>query len=274
MLGNAMFRIFSETSQFDVFGSVRRESARRHFRAEVQAQILSGVDVENQDMLTRVFGMVQPDVVINCVGLVKQLSDVDDPMYTIPINSLLPHRLSALCKVAGARLVHISTDCVFSGAKGGYVETDCPDAKDLYGRSKLLGEVDSPHAFTVRTSIIGHELAGNRSLINWFLSQEGTAKGYSRAIFSGLPTVVLARVIRDVIIPRPDLHGVYHVAAAPISKLDLLQLVAEVYSKQITLVPDETLVIDRSLDAGRFRAATGYAAPAWREMIDAMYANK
>jgi dTDP-4-dehydrorhamnose reductase len=268
-----MFQVFSETPQFQVFGSARSESARRHFPEQLQRQILCGVDVENQDALTRIFGLVRPDVVINCVGLVKQLADVDDPMYTIPINSLLPHRLSALCKVAGARLVHISTDCVFSGAKGGYVETDFPDANDLYGRSKLLGEVDAPHAFTVRTSIIGHELAGNRSLINWFLSQEGTTRGYSRAIFSGLPTVVLARVIRDVIIPRPDLHGVYHVAAAPISKLDLLQLVAAVYGKEITLVPDQGLVIDRSLDAGRFRAATGYIAPGWKEMIDAMYAH-
>lgn len=273
MLGNAMFQVFSAAPQFQVFGSARSASARRHFAAHLQQQILCGVDVENQDGLTRLFGAVRPDVVINCVGLVKQLADVDDPMYTIPINSLLPHRLAALCKVAGARLIHISTDCVFSGDKGGYLESDVPDADDLYGRSKLLGEVDAPHAFTVRTSIIGRELEGNRSLINWFLSQQGSARGYSRAIFSGLPTVVLAGVIRDVIIPRPDLHGVYHVAAAPISKLALLQLVADVYGKQITLVPDEQLVIDRSLDAGRFRGATGYTAPEWREMITAMHAN-
>lgn len=274
MLGNAMFQIFSGAPQFQVFGSARNESARRHFPEALRSQIVCGVDVENQDSLTRVFGAVRPDVVINCVGLVKQLADVDDPMYTIPINALLPHRLAALCKVAGARLVHISTDCVFSGDKGGYVETDFPDANDLYGRSKLLGEVDAPHAFTVRTSIIGHELVGNRSLINWFLSQEGTARGYSRAIFSGLPTVVLASIIRDVIIPRPDLHGVYHVAAAPITKFDLLQMVADVYGKDIALMPDENLIIDRSLDAGRFQAATGYTAPAWRQMIELMHTHK
>lgn len=272
MLGNAMFRVFSEAAGNAVFGSVRSASARRHFPEALQDNILHGVDVENQDALARLFGTVQPELVINCVGLVKQLAESDDPLLTIPINSLLPHRLAGLCRVAGARLVHISTDCVFSGAKGGYVESDFPDADDLYGRTKLLGEVDYPHAITVRTSIIGHELGGSRSLVNWFLAQQGSVRGYTRAIFSGLPTVVLANVVRDVIAPRPDLRGLYHVAAQPISKFDLLRLVSDVYAKRITIEPNDALVIDRSLDAGRFRAATGYCAPAWEEMIKAMHA--
>jgi dTDP-4-dehydrorhamnose reductase len=271
MLGNAMFRVFSELRDNAVFGSVRSESARRHFPDELQKNIVCGVDVENHDSLARVFGAVQPDLVINCVGLVKQLAESDDPVLTIPINSLLPHRLAALCQVAGARLVHISTDCVFSGDKGGYVETDFPDADDLYGRTKLLGEVDYPHAITVRTSIIGHELAGSRSLVNWFLAQEGTVRGFTRAIFSGLPTVVLAKVVRDVIAPRPELRGLYHVAAQPISKFDLLRLVADVYGKRIGIQADDALAIDRSLDAARFRAATGFRAPAWEDMIRTMH---
>lgn len=271
MLGNAMFRVFSEVANNAVFGSMRSESARRHFPEALQQNILSGVDVENQDSLARLFGAVRPELVINCIGLVKQLAESDDPVLTIPINSLLPHRLAALCRVAGARLVHISTDCVFSGEKGGYVEGDFPDADDLYGRTKLLGEVDYPHAITVRTSIIGHELAGSRSLVNWFLAQEGTVNGYTRATFSGLPTVVLAKVVRDVIAPRPALHGLYHVAAKPIAKFDLLRLVAEVYGKRITIEPNDALVIDRSLDAERFRAATGYSTPSWEEMIRTMH---
>lgn len=274
MLGNAMFRVFSEIPGNAVFGSVRSESARRHFPEAFQQNIVHGVDVENQDSLARLFGKVQPALVINCVGLVKQLAESDDPVLTIPINSLLPHRLAALCQVAGSRLVHVSTDCVFSGEKGAYVESDFPDADDLYGRTKLLGEVDYPHAVTVRTSIIGHELAGNRSLINWFLGQEGSVKGFTRAIFSGLPTVVLAQVIRDVIVPRPALRGLYHVAAQPISKFDLLSLVANVYGKRIDIVPNEALVIDRSLNADRFHAATGYVAPAWPELITTMHAYR
>jgi dTDP-4-dehydrorhamnose reductase len=272
MLGNAMFRIFSEGDGFTVFGTARSAAARSHFGEELSERILCGVDVENHDALARVFGLAQPALVINCVGVVKQLAESDDPLLTIPINSLLPHRLAALCRVAGARLVHISTDCVFSGDRGGYLESDFADADDLYGRTKLLGEVDYPHAVTLRTSIIGHELTGKRSLVNWFLAQQGPVKGYTRAIFSGLPTVVLARVVRDVIVPRSELQGVYHVAAEAISKFDLLKLVGEVYGKRIEVLPDEALVIDRSLDATRFRDATGYAAPAWDEMIKSMHA--
>jgi dTDP-4-dehydrorhamnose reductase len=272
MLGNAMFRIFSELPEHEVFGTARSASARRHFSAVLGENIVCGVDVENHDSLARLFGQVRPEFVINCIGVVKQLAESEDPLLTIPINSLLPHRLAALCKIAGARLVQVSTDCVFSGEKGGYVESDFPDAHDLYGHSKLLGEVDYPHAITLRTSIIGHELDGKRSLVNWFLSQEGTVKGFTRAIFSGLPTVVLARLVRDVILPRPELHGLYHVAAAPIAKFDLITLIARVYGKHITIRPDEELVIDRSLDASRLRQETGYVAPPWEELIRAMHA--
>jgi len=274
MLGNAMFRVFSDVQKYDVYGSARSASAKNYFKEDARQKIICGVDVENHDSLTRLFGEVKPDVVINCIGLVKQLAAADEPLLTIPINSMLPHRLAALCRVGGARLVQISTDCVFSGKKGAYMEQDFPDADDLYGRTKYLGEVDAGHAITLRTSIIGHELAGNRSLVNWFLSQYGSVKGYTRAIFSGLPTVVLARIIRDIVIPRPELHGVYHVAAKPISKYDLLNLVAKVYGKQITIVADENLVIDRSLNAGRFRDVTGYVAPEWEEMIKLMYSYK
>lgn len=271
MLGNAMFRVLSEQSDLRVFGSARNASARRYFHEQWQPNILGGVDVENHDSLVRLFGEVRPDVVINCVGLVKQLADADDPLQAIPINALLPHRLAALCRAGGARFIHISTDCVFSGTKGGYLESDFADADDLYGRSKFLGEVAYPHSITLRTSIIGHELSGARSLVNWFLAQQGTIKGFTRAVFSGQPTVVLAGVVRDHVLPRPDLSGLYHVAAAPINKYDLLRLVAQIYRKDIEIVADERLVIDRSLDASRFREVTGYRAPSWEEMIQSMY---
>ena len=270
MLGNAMFRTFAADARFSVTGTVRNISSRRWFEESLQERILPGVEVEQADSLAAAFRAVKPALVINCVGVVKQLAAADDPLITLPINALLPHRLAALCDIAGARLVQISTDCVFSGAKGGYVESDFPDADDLYGRSKLLGEVDYPHAITLRTSIIGHELGGARSLVNWFLAQQGPVKGFTKAIFSGLPTVVLAELVRDVLVARPELHGLYHVAAAPIAKYDLLQLVAEVYGKQIDIVPSDALVIDRSLDAGRFHAATGYTAPAWPALIARM----
>jgi len=267
MLGNTVLRLIAQSTEYQVFGSVRSSAARRLLPSDLHPSLIVGVDVENIDSLTRLFAVVHPDVVINCVGLVKQLAEADDPLAAIPINALLPHRLARLCEVAGARLVHISTDCVFSGTKGMYTEADDSDAKDLYGRSKYLGEVDYPHAITLRTSIIGYELDSARSLIGWLLSQEGSVKGYKHAIFSGLPTVELARVIRDHVIPRPELHGVYNVSAEPINKFELLTLVAQIFGKTIDIVADEQLVVDRSLDSTRFRRATGFKPKPWQELI-------
>lgn len=271
MLGNAAYRVLSANPDLSVFGTARSEGSRKFFSEPLAEKIILGVDVENQDSLIKAFGTIRPDVVINCVGLVKQLADANDPLQAVPINTLLPHRLAALCKAAGARLVHISTDCVFSGEKGGYLESDFPDAYDLYGRSKLLGEVDYPHAITLRTSIIGRELSGHRSLVGWFLAQQGTVQGFTGAIFSGLPTMELARVINEYVLPRPDLHGLYHVATQPINKYDLLKLVAKTYGKDTEIVPSDRLTIDRSLNADRFREATGYVAPEWPVLVQNMH---
>jgi dTDP-4-dehydrorhamnose reductase len=217
------------------------------------------------------FCQVRPKVVINCVGLIKQLAEASDPLRSIPVNALLPHRLARLCDVSGARLVHISTDCVFSGEKGGYTESDLSDARDLYGVSKYLGEVHYPDSITLRTSIIGHALNSFNGLIDWFLGQQGQCTGFTQALFTGLPAVVLAQIVRDVIIPDSGLHGLYHVGADPIAKFDLLKLVAEVYGKSIEITPDDSLQIDRSLNAGRFRAATGYVVPEWPELVRIMH---
>lgn len=271
MLGNAVMRSFFNESLFQVFGTVRSQRSARLLPGYLMDRLLIGVNVENQDDLVDVFGKVKPDIVVNCIGLVKQLSESENPLSAMPINSLLPHRLAGLCAVVGARLVHISTDCVFSGGKGMYTEDDFPDAKDLYGRSKYLGEVDYPHAITLRTSIIGHELDGARSLVGWFLAQEGVVKGFKRAVFSGLPTVEIARLIRDQVIPHPELHGLYHVSADPISKFDLLALVAKIYGKAIEIKADDQLVIDRSLDSSRFRSATGFRQKSWPELVCAMH---
>lgn len=274
MLGNAMLRVLSERADLQVFGTARSGVAKHFFSPEIVKRVITGVDVENQDALTCVLTECRPQVVINCIGLIKQLADANDPLVALPINAMLPHRLARLCELGGARLIHVSTDCVFSGTKGNYRESDQSDATDLYGKSKYLGEVSYPHTITLRTSIIGHELSSANGLVGWFLAQEGRVKGYTRAIFSGLPTMELARVVRDVVLPRVDLSGLYHVASAPITKYDLLKLVAEVYGKTIEIVPDDAVVIERSLCADRFREATGYVAPAWPELVKAMYEFK
>jgi len=271
MLGNAVFRFFSCSRGHAATGTVRSSSALNLLPEELRGQIVSGVEIYDLDGLMRLFERVKPDVVINCVGLVKQLPGAEDLLTAIPMNALLPHRLLAMCKVAGARLIHISTDCVFDGARGMYRESDFADATDLYGRSKYLGELHDPQAVTLRTSIIGPELATAHGLVGWFLAQRGPVKGFTRAIFSGLPTVELARVIRDFVIPAADLSGLYHVSSAPISKYDLLRGVAREYGHSIEIVADGELVIDRSLDSSRFRERTGYVAPAWQEMLRVMH---
>jgi len=271
MLGNAMFRVLDEHEDFEVFGTARSSEVERFFAAKISQRLMTGIDVENQDALMNTFCQVRPKVVINCVGLIKQLAEASDPLRSIPVNALLPHRLARLCDVSGARLVHISTDCVFSGEKGGYTESDLSDTRDLYGVSKYLGEVHYPGSITLRTSIIGHALNSSNGLIDWFLGQQGQCRGFTRALFTGLPTVVLAQIVRDVIIPDSGLHGLYHVGADPIAKFDLLKLVAEVYGKSIEIVADDSLQIDRSLNAGRFRAVTGYVVPEWPELVRVMH---
>lgn len=271
MLGNAMIKVLSEKADWHVYGTIRSESSKRFFSDNIAERLISGIDVERSNSLTKALINTRPDVVINCVGLIKQLSCAEDPLQAIPINSLLPHRLARLCELSGARLVHMSTDCVFAGDKGGYLETDPSDAIDLYGRSKFLGEVSYKNSVTLRTSIIGHELQSAHGLINWFLAQDKQCKGFSKAIFSGLPTVVLAGIIRDVVIPNEDLFGVYHLASQPISKYNLLKLVAEVYNKSIVVEPDDKLIIDRSLNADRFKSKTGYEVPSWPDLVQIMH---
>lgn len=270
MLGNAVLRLFAQSSGHSAWGSVRSAASVRLLPPELRERVVAGVDVENVDSLARLFAQVRPDVVINCIGLVKQLAEADDPLQAIPINALLPHRLARLCQVAGARLVHISTDCVFDGRRGLYREEDPADAQDLYGRSKHLGEVDYENAVTLRTSIIGHELASAHGLVGWFLAQTGLVRGFTRAVFSGLPTVELARVIRDHVLPRPGMRGLYHVSAEPIAKYELLRLVASTYGRGNPITPHDQPVIDRSLDSSRFRALTGYTPPDWPTLVRTM----
>lgn len=271
LIGNTVFRVLSEKSNWNVFGSIRDEKLKRFFPQINSERLISGIDAESNDTLVRLLDQVRPDLIINCAGLTKHRQSSCNIVGSISINALMPHRLADLCKLIGARLVHISTDCVFSGAKGKYVETELTDAGDFYGKSKALGEVIDSHNITLRTSTIGHELETKYGLLDWFLSQEGMCRGYRRAVFSGLPTVIFAQIIRDIVIPRQKLTGLYHIGAQPINKFDLLMLLAQVYGKEINVVPDDSLSINRSLDSNCFHLATGYVAPSWPDMINTMF---
>jgi dTDP-4-dehydrorhamnose reductase len=275
MIGSAMFRVLHDKNEWQVWGTLRSCEARRFFTSLQQERLLMVGDVEHSDQLVRAFAEVKPDVVINCIGLTKHHKEAEDPLLAIPLNALLPHRMADLCKAVGARLIHISTDCVFSGERGNYTESDVPDAIDIYGKSKHLGEVvNSPHAITLRTSTIGHELQSAYGLLEWFLAQQSACNGFSLAVFSGLPNTTLAQIVRDHVIPHAELHGLYHVGAEPIGKYDLLKLLAKQYGKPIDIARDDNFVIDRSLNSERFTQVTGYRAAPWPDLIRDMHATR
>lgn len=248
-----------------------RGSARSYVPYDIfdLSRVIDKVDVTRASDLHRAFALARPTVVFNAVGIVKQLREASDPIESLTINSLLPHRLAGLCAAVGAKLIHVSSDCVFSGRRGQYREADDPDPVDLYGRTKLLGEVVGPSSLTIRTSIIGRELSSRVGLLEWFLGNRGgVVRGFRHAIYSGFTTRELARVMVDTVERFPQLTGLWQLSSAPIAKLDLLALVNRVFGAGITIEPDDTFHCDRSLDSSRFQTATGYVPPSWPEMID------
>jgi dTDP-4-dehydrorhamnose reductase len=272
MLGHKVWQRLSP--RFDARVTLRATAAEYPHGLFDPQRVIEHIDVTDLDRLDTLIADEHPDVVVNCVGIIKQLPQAHDAVPSITINSLLPHRLAAACAKAGARLFHISTDCVFSGNRGMYRETDPSDAEDLYGRSKFLGEVSGPGALTLRTSIIGRELRGTSGLVEWFLKNRGgQVDGYEKAIFSGLTTLQLADVIGDLIEQHPALMGLYQVSTEPIDKLALLNLLNEAYGANVIIRPSSAVRIDRSLDGSRFREATGWSPEPWPALVAAMAAD-
>jgi dTDP-4-dehydrorhamnose reductase len=274
MLGSAVFKRLSKEPQLEVYASARNSVAKKAFNPSLAKRIITGIDVENTDSLVTALSALRPAVVINCIGIVKQLEDSHDTLKSIPINALLPHRLANLCSAIGSRLILMSTDCVFSGNKGNYKESDFPDGDDLYGRSKLLGEIaNASHVLTLRTSIIGHEINSSNGLLEWFLAQDSEVKGFKNAIFSGLPTTELANVICKIILREKTLSGLFHISTNPISKYDLLSLIAQVYRKKVVIRPVLQPRINRSLNCTQFSKKTGYKTKPWLKLIEEMRAE-
>jgi dTDP-4-dehydrorhamnose reductase len=270
MLGHKAFQVLSE--QFDTMVTFRRFDDRlRRTGLFADERVIPGVDATDLESVRSALDAARPDCVLNCVGVIKQLEAKTQPKLLIQINALFPHLLAELCAERGTRLIHLSTDCVFSGRKGDYTEDDASDAEDLYGRTKYLGEVSYPGSLTLRTSIVGRELFTNLSLVDWFLSQRGgTVRGYTNAVFTGLTTQALSREIGRVVRAFPELSGIYHVSAARISKCELLLLLRRTYRIDVTVEPYDDFRCDRSLDSSRYRSATGFQPPSWDAMVDEM----
>ena len=270
MLGHKLLQVFQK--QFEVWTTIRTGAAEfNKFELINPKNVLENVEVTNLDLLEKIIDNSAPDVVVNAVGIVKQLPTAKDVVKTLTINSIFPNQLSELTQAAGARLITISTDCVFNGRRGNYSEEDVSDAEDLYGKSKNLGEITSRNCLTLRTSIIGRELQTSHSLVEWFLSQRGKKiRGFTKAIYTGFPTIVLAGIMADLIENKRDLEGLYHLSSEPISKYDLLCLLKKYYKIPVEIEPDADFKIDRSLDSGKFRKETNFLPPKWEPMVEAM----
>lgn len=270
MMGNTIFRAFAGDDAFETTGTVRSIEGAARLPNRLRDRLVAGVDATRLETIEGVLADYSPDVVVNAIGIVKQLPVASDPLVTIPLNAVFPHQLARACEAVGARLIHLSTDCVFDGRGTMYRESDFASADDLYGRSKYLGEVDRPNTITLRTSTIGHELGSHHGLLEWFLAQSGRVRGFRKAIYSGLSTREFARVIRDHVIPRPELRGLFQVSGDVIDKYSLLLLIREAYGKEIAIDPDDAVAVDRSLDSSRFRGITGYVPPPWVDQIREM----
>lgn len=274
MLGHQLCRTLND--RFEMWGTFRGDPKEfESFGFLHHERAIGYVDAQDLQTVQRALEKVKPDVVINGIGIVKQRDESKQAVPSIHVNALFPHQLADLCADSGIRVLQISTDCVFSGMRGNYTEIDLPDPGDLYGRTKLLGELHRPGMLTLRTSIIGWQLHTHSSLLGWFASQRGRRiKGYRRAIYSGFSTTVLSNLIGDILETRKDLTGLYHVASAPISKFDLLMRLREATGwTDITVDPDENFFCDRSLVGTRFSAATGWMSPSWDDMIAGLAAE-
>ncbi len=271
MLGHKLFSCFSRLPDYEVYGTCREQTTLQQLFPELTPNIFGGLDITKLKAVTKIIKRLNPDIIINCIGIIKQKLEALQPVKSIYVNGLFPHLISLICQDINARMIHISTDCVFDGEDGNYTETSIPNCVDLYGRSKLLGEVDYPHCLTIRTSIIGHELKSKLGLMEWFLAQEGSIQGYTCHIYSGVTTVELAKVIATYVIPDSQINGIYQVSAEPISKYELLKLVALQYGKHINIEPFDTAKCDRSLNSNKFRRLTGYTPTPWPELIYQMY---
>ena len=272
LLGNTLTKYFFEKNNYETYGFLRNSSKLKFFKRKYINRLFIIQNILNINELRRQIKELRPDVIINCIGQTNKIKgqNINNIENYININSLFPFKLKEICDEIESRLIHFSSDCVFSGEKGFYSEKDNPDPNDIYGKSKLLGELDNENIITIRKSVIGHELDSKNGLLEWFLNQEESVEGYKEAIFSGLTVLELARIIDMYILPNKDIKGIIHLSAEPISKYDLLGLIANQYNKLIKIKPNKEIKIDRSLNSEYFKNLTGYKSDPWPILIKSM----
>ena len=271
LLGNTFTKYFLDREYFQTFATIRDHSKIKFFNKKYHEKFVYIKNVLDKRETEKIIKNLKPDVLINCLGITNKKKFISNQSEEfININSLLPYRLQRICADMGSRLIHFSTDCIFSGNKGFYSENQIPDPPDLYGKSKLLGELDFENTLTIRKSVIGHELISRNGLLEWFLYQNKFVEGYKNVIFSGTTVLELAILIEKYIIPRSDLKGILNISGESISKFDLLKIIADIYNKKIDIIPNELIKLDRSLDGSQFTKLTGYRPKPWPLLIKAM----
>ena len=273
LLGNTLTKYFLLQGNYETLGIVRNQEKITHFPEKFYKNFLVINNIFDLNKLENEIRDFGPDAIINCLGLTNKYKRINVNFIEkyIQINSLFPHQLYKLCTKNEIRLIHLSTDCVFSGKKGFYSELDNPDPVDVYGKSKLLGELNYENSLTIRKSVIGHELFSTNGLLEWFLNKNEQVEGYRKAIFSGLTCLELANIIHTYILPRGDLNGILHISGQQVSKHDLLKEIAQEYNKNIKITPNDKIKIDRSLDASTFNKLSGYKPKLWSELIKSMH---
>jgi len=268
MLGHQLYQHLS-TRFPDTFTTIRQSCEKYKIGKLINnGRIIESVDVTDFPVLTGVMKCVRPNVILNCIGVTKRRKEANEAIHAITLNALLPHMLSEWGRNNAAKVVNFSTDCVFDGKAGNYVDDSATNAVDLYGKTKAMGEIHGENALTLRSSFIGTELDSGTELLEWFLAQTGTVKGFKNAIYSGLTTLELSRVIEKILVYHPGANGIYNVSSDPISKYELLVLIRDKIHLNIEIIPDENMKCDRSLNSSKFRKAFNYAPPSWEAMIE------
>lgn len=274
MLGHTLWQYFSLRFS-DTYTTIRQSrAAYDKYELFTSDKVIDSVDVVDFQMLTGIMKCIKPDFILNCIGLTKRCKEADIAIHAITLNALLPHKLAEWGKNNSAKVVNFSTDCVFDGGQGNYTEESPTNATDLYGKTKALGEIQGENALTLRSSFIGTELHAGTELLEWFLSQTGVVKGFKNAIYSGLTTLELSRIIENIMVNHPGVTGIYNISSDPISKFDLLMLIKEKMHLDVEIVPDETVRCNRSLDSTKFRKEFSYTPPTWEVMVDELAKNR
>lgn len=267
MIGHYLFDYLSLKKKYEIYGFVRNKNLFKEKKRLLNLKNVFEVEILRNNNLKKIIFNLKPKIIINCTGIVKQNPLIDNIPLSIELNSIFPHNLNLICKEIGCRLIQLSTDCVYSGMKGDYKESDLPDSNDFYGRSKLLGELNDKNCLTIRTSFIGHELVNNWGLLSWFLSQKNRVKGFKNVIYSGLTTLEISKVINNFVITNNSLNGLYHISSSPIDKFSLLQIINQAYGKNLSIDADYLEKSDKSLNSLKFQNETGYKPIEWKDAI-------